>query len=93
MRRNDKQPTFEQGDTRPARIEPVKATLYLRSLGSDAKQVARATSGRALMESGVLNVDNGSTAGKNAFFQVYSTRPNIPWRPWPRAPMPAKEQV
>ena len=67
MRRNGKRTTFEQGDTGPARIEPVKATLDLRILGSDVKQVAPAISGRALMESGVLNVDNGSTVGKNAF--------------------------
>lgn len=39
------------------------------------------------------NVDNGSTAGKNAFLQIYSTRPNVPWRPWTRAAVPAKEQV
>lgn len=67
MRRNGKRTTFEQGHTGPVRIEPVKATLDLRSLGSDVKQVAPAISGRALMESGVLNVDNGSTVGKNAF--------------------------
>jgi hypothetical protein len=93
MRRNGKRTTFEQGHTGPVRIEPVQATLDLRILGSDVKQVASAISGRGLMESGVLNVDNGSIAGKNAFLQVYSTRPNVPWRPWTRAPVPAKEQV
>ena len=67
MRRNGKRTTFEQGHTGPVRIEPVQATLDLRILGSDVKQVASAISGRGLMESGVLNVDNGSTVGKNAF--------------------------